>query len=315
MKGLDLAEAFFLEFGLPAMRQHFPAVADSFSAGLLGRGSEVLGADDGFSRDHGWGPTFRVFLRPPDYGAIGEAVAATLNGLRPPSFRGVDLAHSATDPIGVSTVDEFFRELTGSSSPPRTTREWIAADENALCFARAGRIFYDPLGELARRKQEFGRAYYPRDVWLRRVASKLFRLWHYGSYNLCGRVERRGDGLAALVAQGYFVEAAMQLAFLLNRRFAPYWKWLHWAFVRLPDVAQDLEPMLQQLESAADLASRSQHVSAICGFLRGVLRDHGVFPDDAWRNFMGACDIVEQQVHDPEVRRHVEQYFGRHKHL
>ena len=310
MNALDLAEPFFNEFGLPALKEHFPEIVDRVAAGLLGRGSEVLGADDDFSRDHGWGPKFRLFLEEQDHQRIGEAVETKLNELRPTEFHGINLARHRTHPIFVSTIDHFFRHLTGSPLPPHNAHEWVSADENALRFAQAGKVFYDPLGQLTERRNAFADAYYPDDVWLGRIAFKLFLLWHYGDYNFCGRIARRGDGIAAVIAQGYFVEAAMQLAFLLNRRFAPYWKLLHWAFLLLPDLAPDLEPMLQDLASSSDLAASARVVRDICQFYRGILCDHGIFPDAKWRNFMGAFEIVEQKIRDPEVKLLVNDYFA-----
>lgn len=38
MKGLDLAELFFNEFGLPAIKEHFPEVVVRISAGRIGSG-------------------------------------------------------------------------------------------------------------------------------------------------------------------------------------------------------------------------------------------------------------------------------------
>jgi len=74
MKGLELAEAFFNQFGLPALKQHFPDLAERAAAGLFGKGSEILGADDQHSRDHGWGPKFRLFLEEQDHERYGKEV-------------------------------------------------------------------------------------------------------------------------------------------------------------------------------------------------------------------------------------------------
>ena len=35
IKGLDLAELFFDEFGLPALKEHYPGLVDRISAGLI----------------------------------------------------------------------------------------------------------------------------------------------------------------------------------------------------------------------------------------------------------------------------------------
>jgi hypothetical protein len=314
MKGLDIAELFFAEFGLPALKQRYPELADRVSAGLMGRGSDVLGADDEWSRDHGWGPRFCLFLNEEDWLSMGGEVEAQLNALRPPTYCGIDLARYRTDQITVLTVDRCYRDLTGSPWPPQGMREWFVAGESALCQAKAGRVFYDPLGRLQERKRAFESAYYPEPIWKWRVASRLYRLWHHGDYNLCDRLLKRQDGVAALVGQGYFVEAAMQLAFLLNRRFAPYWKWLHWGFVRLPYLADRLEPLLSDLETSTGLKGRTDVIGAICDLYREALCEQSVLPDREWRNFMGSFEIVDGIRH-PEVKALIEKHFDRYGHL
>ena len=59
MKGMELSERFFKEIAMPLLRQAFPQL--SYSAGLLGFGSDVLGYDDAVSTDHMWGPRFICF--------------------------------------------------------------------------------------------------------------------------------------------------------------------------------------------------------------------------------------------------------------
>jgi hypothetical protein len=249
-----------------------------------------------------------------DWQEIGQEVEARLNERRPAVFRGIELSRHRTERIAVSTVGRFYRDLTGSPWPPANMQEWAFANENDLRYAQAGRVFYDPSGQLMERKQAFERAYYPEPIWKWRIAAKLFQMWHYGEYNVCNRLARRGDGIAVLIGQGHLVEAAMQLAFTLNRRFAPYWKWLHWGFLRLPSLVDDLEPLLVQLESASDIEARAGTVKAICDLVRGVLCERGILPDSGWRNFMGSFEIVES-IQDNEARRLIEDHFERYKHL
>jgi len=54
MKGLELAEKYFTECGLPLLRSHFPDLINRVAATLPIRGSEVYGFDDEMSRDHSW---------------------------------------------------------------------------------------------------------------------------------------------------------------------------------------------------------------------------------------------------------------------
>lgn len=301
LKGLEISELFFNEFGLPAIKKYYPDIVDCISAGLIGGGSEILGADDEFSCDHGWGPTFRLFMKEKDFQEIGKDVEAKLNELKPKIFYGIELSKYHTNPINITTLDQCFCDLTGAPLPPENSREWAFINENGLCFAQSGKIFYDPFDQLRERKQAFEKAYYPDSIWRWRIASRLLRLWHYGDYNIGKRLANRNDKVASLIGQGYFVEASMQLAFLLNRRFAPYWKWLHWAFIQLPYLSNEFEPLLAELESASSLKMKADIIGTICNLYRRVLFDQGFFPDNNWRNFMGAFEILDN-IEDIEVK-------------
>lgn len=58
--GLKLSELFYTEAAKQILGSIFPEI--SYSAALLGWGSEVLGFDDIQSSDHHWGPRFLLFL-------------------------------------------------------------------------------------------------------------------------------------------------------------------------------------------------------------------------------------------------------------
>ena len=61
MKGLDLARAFYEEYGIPLLKE-FPDLAENIAIGLCGSGSECFGFDDDFSKDHDFEPGFCIFL-------------------------------------------------------------------------------------------------------------------------------------------------------------------------------------------------------------------------------------------------------------
>lgn len=314
-KGIAIAEAFFTEFGLPAIHQHFPELVDRISAGLLGEGSEMLGADDELSCDHDWGPKFILFLEERDHRELGPAVATKLNALRPAIFQGINLAKAKTKAITVQTIDDFYRELTRLAWPPNTVQEWEAVRENDLCYAQAGKVFYDPTGNLTRRHHAFQKTYYPHDVWLGWVAAQLFWIWHYGEYNICARMVKRDERVGALIGMGRVVQAAMRLTFLLNRRFAPYWKWLHWAFVQLPFLAPELDLVLQNLETAATIEGRVQAIGQICDLARIGLAGQGIFPDCNRRDYMGCFEILDNLIQDKQVRSMILAALKREGHL
>ena len=66
MKGMELAKAYFEEYGIPMIETSFSQYQGQIAAGLVGEGSECLGYDDEFSQDHDFGPGFCCVRRRDD---------------------------------------------------------------------------------------------------------------------------------------------------------------------------------------------------------------------------------------------------------
>ena len=62
VKGLELAKRFYLECVKPLIEERIPEIDRQYAAGLIGFGSDVLGNDDEWSKDHEWGPRLIIFL-------------------------------------------------------------------------------------------------------------------------------------------------------------------------------------------------------------------------------------------------------------
>ena len=56
MNGLELAAAYFEEYGRPMLESEFPQLLPYLAVGLVGSGSECFGFDDDISRDHDMEP-------------------------------------------------------------------------------------------------------------------------------------------------------------------------------------------------------------------------------------------------------------------
>lgn len=271
MSGLALARAYWRECGRPMLQREFPDYVGRVAVGLVGHGSECLGFDDRISQDHDFGPRFCMWLTDADYAAIGEDLQRAYDAL-PASFRGfarVDSADGVVTPRargafrrdGVFRIGAFFEALTGCEQAPSADMPhvWLSLDEATLATATGGEVFVDPLGAFSRARQDFKDM--PEDVRLSLVSRRLGMAAQAGQANL-PRCLERGDGAAAWLCVGEFVDACASLVFLLNTPmvagYAPYYKWRFAAlrrlssrpFARLAGVCARLETVMR-LASAA----------------------------------------------------------------
>ncbi len=242
MKGLDLAREYFEAHGRRLLRS-FPDYAGRVAAGLAGEGSECFGFDDEISADHDYGPSFCLWLTDEDFAAVGPAMRAAYEAL-PQSFLGRParvFSPEGGGRVGVLRISDFYRRHTGRPDGRFSPADWLYAPEAGLAAAVNGEVFHDPLGVFSGIRQELAR-YYPADVRLKKIAARLALMAQSGQYNY-GRCMRRGETVAAFLALAEFVRQTCSLIFLLNRRYAPFYKWTHRALGLLPLLCELHEPL------------------------------------------------------------------------
>lgn len=258
--GLQLNARFYAEVVRPLLDAHFPGLAHS--AALMGYGSDVLGYDTVMSTDHNWGPRFQLFLTPATYEREQAAIDQCLCHHLPSTFLGYavnfsepDLADGgvqrmeAGEPqrvrhlIEITTIPAFFqRYLALDPYAEVAALDWLVLGEQKLLETTAGQVYYDGLDELGKLRAKF--AYYPHDVWLYRLAAQWTRISQEEAFmGRCGDV---GDELGSHLVAARLARELMRLAFLLERRYAPYSKWFGTAFSRL-SCGPALTPLLNQL--------------------------------------------------------------------
>lgn len=99
-------------------------------------------------------------------------------------------------------------------------------------------------------------AYYPHEVWLYLLAAQWARIGQYEAF--AGRTGEVGDDLGSRLICARLVHDIMHLAFLLERTYAPYAKWLGSAFQRLR-CTSELSAHLQGALAANDWPTRERH--------------------------------------------------------
>ena len=183
MNGLELAERYFTAYGLPLIRDGFPEYKDRIAAGLVGLGSDCLGFDDEFSRDHDWGPGFCLWLTKADHDRVGSALLEAYNRL-PTAFEGYERTTSEWGDrrVGVFEIGALYRRLLGRADAPETLFDWLRLQENNLSVCTSGEVFYDPLGEFSGIRRKL-LAFYPDDVRIVKMAARCMVIGQSGQYN------------------------------------------------------------------------------------------------------------------------------------
>jgi hypothetical protein len=251
--GRELARAFYEEVVGPLLGEIEHAAA------LLGTGSDVLGFDTERSTDHGWGPRMHVFV--PEDGV--ERVRTLVDELLPDEFRGwptrygwddVPLSHH----VEVTTFDAWTRDRLGFDPlEPIALESWLATPQQILLEATAGATFHDPHGDLGRMREAL--AWYPDDIWRWLLACQWRRIDQEEPF--VGRTSEVGDELGSRILCARLARDAMRLCFLLERRYAPYPKWLGSGFRRLASY-ESVGPLLESALAAETYPEREKALVA-----------------------------------------------------
>ena len=247
--GMDLCERYFYQVGLPMLEERFGDELDHIAAGLVGEGSECFGFDDAISTDHDWGPSFCLWLTDKDYDRFGAQLAAAYDEL-PEEFEGRRFARhreQAAGRRGVLRISSFYAKFLGRPTVPESPLDWLRLPESYLAVATNGKVFADPVGEFSRIRNAL-LGFYPEDVRRKKLAAQVATMAHTGQANFC-RVMARFDTVAASMARAQFIEAAMKVTYLLNHRYALYYKWM-WRGLRELSVLPEMPELIRQLAEA-----------------------------------------------------------------
>lgn len=271
--GLELSKRLYREAVAPILAREFPGL--SYAAARIGTGSDVLGFDTARSMDHDWGPRLQLFLTEEDAATYGTGIAEGLRHALPREIAGIPTNFGPTHEAGVTaiqaaasgpiehrvevtTVAAFLREQLGvASANDLDIRDWLTFSEQTLLEVTAGAVFHDGLGTLTAARQEL--AYYPDDVWLYLLAAQWTRIGQQEPF--VGRTGEVGDEVGSASIAAALVRDAMRLAFLMERRYAPYSKWFGSAFAQLT-CAPTLMPHLEGVLAARGWREREAHLVA-----------------------------------------------------
>ena len=277
MKGLALSRDYFQEAVLPRLERDHPELLPRIAAGLVGNGSDCFGYDDEISRDHDWGVEYFLWL-PEDLADERQDLEAWRQKVfrESPPWTGRNRSAYGAN-IGVQTVGEFYRSLLGRPQGPETLVQWLQVPEDNLAMAVNGEVFLDNSGEFTAIRERLLQ-HYPEDVRKKKLAAKCMGMAQSGQYNFL-RMARREDWVTVRTLLTRFTDFAMGAAFLLNRRYKPYYKWAWRALGELPVLGGELASALREIALSPDfsyveLQRQSERIEAICALMLDALREH-----------------------------------------
>ena len=295
MKMMDLSRAFYRECILPALREDFPQIADTHAAALIGYGSEVLGNDDEISKFYGWGPRVNLFLTKEDHRLVAERIKEVLWANLPWTFMGcparfkpdpqLGAPRPTDDPdgtplIAITTSECYAEWYTGHSAIPVSPLDWLLIPEPRLLELSSGEVFHDGIGALTKLREYFH--YFPEDVWRHPLAYQWKTLpWDIDLIGLCAA---RNDTLSSRICTNRSVERIIGLVFLLSQTYKPgYLKWVHRQFYKLPHLAREVGPSLEEAVTSKDCRTSLEILYSALDLLVEFQAGLGFPPNDSWK--------------------------------
>lgn len=219
---------FYEEKVKPLIHEQFGAYENRIAVGIAGEGSDCFGYDDDISRDHDFGTGVCLWLTDEDMDEFGEKLAMAYDRLVEEKDRAYYTGR-LKERRGVMTVHDFYSNILridcNTKDCVMTEDQWLTLDHSCLATAVNGEVFCDRPCEFTAFRRLL-KGYYPDRVWRIRIAEKM----HEFSANLQVNYQRcmtRGDIVAAETCRIQGMMAAMELFFLLNFEYMPYYKWAY----------------------------------------------------------------------------------------
>ena len=252
-KVMDICRAYYETYGKPMLEEKFPDYVNKIAVGLCGEGSECFGYDDEYSRDHDCGPGFCMWMPKKIYEEIGEQLNQEYNKL-PQEFMGLKncTTWEGNWRRGAMQTGRFYSHILGVEYAPVSENDWMDIQEWKLATATNGQIFIDPEGTFTKLREEL-LSYYPDRVWKLKLADKLAQCGQAGQYNY-GRMMARGEFVTAKIALARYVEGIIELVHLINRKYCPYYKWMHKSMQNL----EHLPELYDVLRALADMPDQRE---------------------------------------------------------
>lgn len=239
LSNLERSREFYETVGKEMIHTHFSEYEERIAIGVVGEGSDCYGFDDEISTDHDYAIGFCMWLTDSDYAKIGEALQTEYDKL----VKSEDRLRYRR---GVLSINGFYNRLLGTSVnyEKEFSVDYQKVEECQLAEVTNGMVFRDDMGLFSKVRQKL-LGYYPERVWREKLAQGIHEFSKNAQSNYA-RMMARGDALTAQICVGKAIESAMDLIYLLNRTYAPYYKWKKKGLEAF-SISKKILPLLEQI--------------------------------------------------------------------
>jgi len=300
MKGLELSEMYYKEFGEPMIKEKFPEYHGRITAGLVGDGSDCFGFDDEYSRDHDWGPGFCIWLDNDDYQKIGQVLSNEYEKL-PTQYKGFKRVSSqwGQGRVGVIETGAFYRKFIGVPHVPHSLERWLYIPENNLAVCTNGKIFTAPLAKFTKIRESL-LEFYPEDVRISLISSRCQTAAQAGQYNYLRAMSHK-EFFAARFAEIKFSSDIMSLLFLLNKKYAPYYKWRHRAVRKLDILGDFMYSKIKELIETTEYKAKISIIESISAeIIKELYRQN--LSDSKSDFLLDHCPSIHSNIKDEKLK-------------
>lgn len=329
---IDICQTFYETYGAKMIHEEFADYEARIAVGLVGEGSECFGYDDELSRDRDFTLGFCMWLSEEDYRMIGATLQQSYEQLLVDFEKEflvkneIELPENAVNRAlpyrrGVSSVRAFYENLLGVKVSKTADGGYILPDswmqiaEEKLAAATNGRVFRDDSGVFTKVRESL-LEYYPTKVWMMRLAEKLHGFAQTAQNNYA-RMMARQDYVTANICVAKGMQYAMEIVYLLNQKYAPYYKWMRKGMQDL-SLVESVGPILDQI---ARIPNQEEQIIAcfedIAEYLLMELKMQGVVKGTDTNMDVHAQDLVARvgrgdfgAVEDAEMEANYAEYIN-----
>lgn len=239
-----------------AIHKDFGDYEDKIGVGITGYGSECFGFDDEYSYDHDCNVRLFLFVDKETLFAIGNQLQSEYENQLERFYKDYNIKINASLNInkvdGVVETKSYYTNILELDHLPVTDEEWYSVKEEKLAMASNGVIFTNNNCQVTDIRKYLS-DYYNDTVWLTRIANEMYLYSQSAQYNY-SRMKLREKYVASKMSIAMGMEHCMKLVYLLNRTYAPYYKWLRKGLEKLP-VLSEIGDILDTIAINEDVAA------------------------------------------------------------